>query len=239
MVDEQSKGILVILVRHGESEGNSSGRLQLPSEQLSSNGLSQASRLGDWFKASESRGDFRVKTVVTSDYERTLQTTAGLMGGLDPEAVEVKREPLFQERNFGDLRGQFYKDVCAQFGDLFAPDFDPPGGESWEVFRRRVELAWSVLTDEAQQLPPRQEGEPEPALVIVTHGLVLRVISDTFLFPGGQVVNFRNTAMAKIRLLPQESNMEVSIETFNVTPHLDEEALDDPLLRNQSSHGKL
>ena len=70
-------------------------------------------------------------------------------------------EPLLQERNFGDVRGTPYSELGV---DLFAPDFEPPGGEGWEAFYVRVDAAWLRVRSVAQ----RTRG----TLAVVTHGLV-------------------------------------------------------------------
>ena len=46
----------------------------------------------------------------------------------------------------------------------FADDYEPPGGESWAAFHRRVDSAWQTL----RALTMTTNGD----LAIVTHGLV-------------------------------------------------------------------
>jgi probable phosphoglycerate mutase len=73
----------------------------------------------------------------------------------------IEHTPLLQERNFGDLRGTPYDQLTE---DPFAPGFVPPGGESVEVFHRRVAQAFALIALRRRALPG--------ALVVVTHGLV-------------------------------------------------------------------
>jgi len=80
-------------------------------------------------------------------------------------SVPIEYTPLLQERNFGALRGTPY---AALQTDPFAPDFHPPEGESWDVFHARVAEAFAFVVEKRGQI----EGE----LVVVTHGLVLRVL---------------------------------------------------------------
>ena len=56
--------------------------------------------------------------------------------------MAVRHEPLLRERNFGDIRGTSYADLGF---DMFAPDYAPPNGETWEVFHARVDRAWEVV----------------------------------------------------------------------------------------------
>ena len=57
------------------------------------------------------------------------------------EGAPLTFDPLLHERNFGDIRGTPY----ASLGfDMFAPDYAPPNGETWEVFHTRVDRAWAL-----------------------------------------------------------------------------------------------
>lgn len=240
---------LVLLVRHGETAGNAAGRLQPPEEPLTATGRRQARRLGQALKTAETRGDFRVAAMLVSDLARTKGTAAGLLQALGPEGREVAQEPLLQERNFGDLRGQLYVDVSQEHGDFFAESFSPPGGETWAVFRARVDAAWAKVVATAVSMnQERLPGEAEPALVVVTHGLVLRAMADTHLALGdtSRQGNFGNTSVTAVRLVPGGDG-RAAVERLNDTSHLaaagaaglpDAEGaddadvpLDDPLLR--------
>ena len=65
--------------------------------------------------------------------------------------------PRLQERRYAGGRVLLRR-------ELFAPDLEPPGGESWATFHARVDRAWeAILAADA-----RTEGD----LAVVTHGLV-------------------------------------------------------------------
>jgi broad specificity phosphatase PhoE len=90
-------------------------------------------------------------------------------------------DPLLQERNFGDLRGTAY---TALEVDIFALDFVPPNGESWEVFHERVDRAWSLVRGMAAVAGGH--------LAVVTHGLVCRRLAERHLtLPAGVEVPAR------------------------------------------------
>ena len=57
------------------------------------------------------------------------------VGGLDAD---------LRERNFGALCGTPYAEI--EF-DAFAPDYAPPGGESWDELHARVDSAWERITN--------------------------------------------------------------------------------------------
>ena len=147
----------IVLVRHGETEGNAARILQLPDVPLNARGMRQAERLA------ERLHDFGITGIVCSDFLRARMTAAPIAKRL---GLEVVTTPLLQERNFGDLRGTPYAQVS---GNPFALDFVPPNGESWQVFHDRVAQAFEYVAAMRAKL---SDGH----LLVVTHGLVCRAI---------------------------------------------------------------
>lgn len=147
----------IVLVRHGETEGNASRVLQLAETPLNARGLRQAQRLA------ERLHDFGITQILCSDLPRARMTAEPIAARL---GLPVETTPLLQERNFGDLRGTPYANVA---GNPFAPDFVPPNGESWDVFHARVAQAFEYAAALRAKL---REGQ----LLVVTHGLVCRAI---------------------------------------------------------------
>jgi broad specificity phosphatase PhoE len=144
----------IYLIRHGETAHNARRILQPPDVPLSEVGLDQARRLA------ERLANEGIRRIVSSDLARAAMTAQALEA---TTGAPLHYEPLLQERNFGELRGTAYADLTE---DPFGPDYVPPGGESWESFRRRVERAWQVMQHYA--------AEAEGPVAVVTHGLVCR-----------------------------------------------------------------
>ena len=168
----------IFLIRHGETLGNATRTVQHPDIPLSPRGLEQAERLA---KRLEREG---ITAILASDYTRAAQTAAQLAG---VTGLPVRHEPLLQERNFGDIRGTPYADLGF---DMFAPDYAPPNGETWEVFHARVDRAWEVV----RAAIVGTGGH----LAVVTHGLVCRSLAARhLLLPEGTVVpeRWENTAV--------------------------------------------
>ena len=144
----------IFIIRHGETALGAAGIIQRPETPLSDRGRSQASRL------SRRLAELEVGRILSSDLRRAEMTA-------EPVAREtglpIELEPLLQERNFGDLRGMPYAELSC---DPFAPDSDPPGGETWEVFHARVDAGW----DRLREAVDATQGN----LAVVTHGLVCR-----------------------------------------------------------------
>ena len=145
----------VLLIRHGETDLNAARILQFPDTPLGDHGLIQAEQLARSLKRRP------IDLVLTSDYQRARTTAERLAVHTGASLVE---SPHLRERNFGELRGTPYTELGDL--DIFALDYEPPGGESWDVFHRRVDIAWGEVTARAQSLA----GD----LAVVTHGLVLR-----------------------------------------------------------------
>lgn len=146
----------IYLIRHGETAANAARILQTPDVPLSERGIAQARLLGARLR------EDGIAAILASDLRRAAMTAELLR---DATGARLAFEPLLQERSFGDLRGTPYAELA---GDPFAPDFEPQGGESWEVFHARVDRAWARVLEAA--------AETEGALAVVTHGLVCQSV---------------------------------------------------------------
>ena len=187
----------VFLVRHGETASNAARVFQMPDVPLSERGLDQARRLGRRL-AAESVG-----TVLSSDYTRAVMTAEAV--GATTGAPLVL-EPLLQERNFGALRGRAYAELD---DDPFAPDYVPPGGESWQALHARVDRAWQRIRAAAR------EGSGH--LVVVTHGLVcLSLVSRHLALDAGPApLRFGNTSVTRL-----DADPPFRVHLLNCTAHL-------------------
>jgi probable phosphoglycerate mutase len=171
-------GDTIFLIRHGETVGNAGRIVQLPESPLSPRGLLQAERLGARL------GSATIGRILASDLARAAATAESLRRAT---GAAVEYEPLLQERSFGDIRGTPYADLGY---DMFAPDYAPPNGESWDVFHARVDRAWARV----QALAAATEGP----LAVVTHGLVCRSLAARHLvLPAGAAVpeRWENTSL--------------------------------------------
>ena len=151
----------IFLIRHGETIGNATRVVQLPDNPLSPRGYAQAERLA---RRLASEG---IAHIVSSDFARAAATAETLRQTLD---VPLSFDPMLQERSFGDLRGTPYS---ALDFDMFALDYAPPNGETWDVFHQRVDRAWARV----QALAAATPGH----LAVVTHGLVCRSLAERHL----------------------------------------------------------
>lgn len=146
----------IMIVRHGETDGNATRVLQRPDVPLNQRGLRQAEQVAQRLA---SRGPVHI---LCSDLLRARMTAAPLA---TRSGITVEESPLLQERNFGDLRGTAY---AALAEDPFGPGFAPPNGEDWPTFHARVAEAFALVVSRRRSL--------NGTLVVITHGLVCRAL---------------------------------------------------------------
>src|SRR5215469_15880880 len=146
----------ILVVRHGETDGNAARILQRPDVPLNARGMRQAELL-----ARRLSGHGFVH-ILCSDMLRARMTAAPLA---TLTGLTIEENPLLQERNFGDLRGTPY-DALAE--DPFGPAFAPPNGEDWPTFHARVADAFAFIVSRRRDV--------KGTLVVMTHGLVCRAL---------------------------------------------------------------
>jgi broad specificity phosphatase PhoE len=190
----------ILLIRHGETEGNAARIVQKPDVPLSPHGEAQAEAL-----ARRLAGE-GVARILSSDLARAVATAERLRAAT---GAPLAFDSLLQERNFGDVRGTPYD---ALGFDLFALDFSPPNGETWEVFHARADRAW----ERVRALSAATPG----SLAVVTHGLVCRSIASRHLaLADGMLVpeRWENTS---VTIVDAREPWRVSL--LNCIAHLDE-----------------
>ena len=191
----------IYLIRHGETVGNAARVVQHPDAPLSPRGVAQAERVAARLAAEG------IARIVASDYARARVTAERVRAAT---GAPLTIEPLLRERNFGDVRGTAYADLGF---DLFAPDYAPPNGETWEVFHARVDRAWGRV----QAFAEAAGGH----LAVVTHGLVCRSLAGRHLLLAdgcGAPERWENTSVTIV-----ECPAPWRVRLLNCVAHLDEE----------------
>ena len=170
----------IYLLRHAETDGNATRVVQLPGVPLSERGRQQAARLAARLAGAG------ITRIVSSDLARAIETAEALHA---TTGAPVEIDPALAERNFGDVRGTPYSGLTA---DIFGPDYEPPGGETWATFRARVDDAWKRVLHSA--------AETDGHVAVVTHGLVCAAVFDRHLdgTPDDAPERWGNTALTII-----------------------------------------
>ncbi len=188
----------ILVVRHGETDGNALRILQRADVPLNARGMRQAEHL-----ARRLSGEPFVH-ILCSDLLRAKMTAAPIAS---LSGIAIEESPLLQERNFGDVRGTPWADFTE---DPFGPDYAPPNGEDWPTFHARVAEAFALIVARRRSV--------NGTLVVVTHGFVVRALVERHArLPVGLVSpeRFDNTG---VTVLHEDAPHGVSL--LNCTRHL-------------------
>jgi len=151
----------LILIRHGESEGNAIRHFTTsPEAGITELGRRQASEAALRIKAF-----FTPTLIVSSPYFRARET-ARIIAELIGAPLEI--EPDFREQSLGQLAGKPYDVVRADptFRADRSWEWRPSGGESQQDVRMRS----------APALDRWAKAHPDRELIIVSHGGVMRTL---------------------------------------------------------------
>lgn len=151
----------LLLVRHGESEGNA-GRMFTghSASPLSPLGERQAEALAD------ALAPLNPSVIYSSDLLRALATAAPLSART---GLPVRSDPRLRERDMGSFVGVRFEVLEAEQPESWRalktrdPEFTPPGGESHRQCGARVNLAIDDIL----------AAHPSGVVVVVSHGVAL------------------------------------------------------------------
>lgn len=198
----------IIIIRHGETEWNKTGRFQGHSDvPLSAEGRAQAAALGKNLVVDH------VDAIYASDLTRAMETAAPLAQRF---GLEVISDPLLRELNFGSWEGRNFNDVNAENPDAMKTFYnDPervniPDSEPFPEFQRRV-------AGRVREIVAQERGK---RIVIVSHGASIRILfADILSMPIRSIwhVSQLNTAVNKICF---EDDGFAVVTLMNDTSHL-------------------
>lgn len=198
----------IIIIRHGETEWNKTGRFQGHSDvPLSAEGRAQAEALGRNLVVDH------VDAIYASDLTRAMETAAPLAARF---GLPVIPDVQLRELNFGAWEGRNFNDVNAENPNAMKNFYtdpeqaDIPESEPFPAFQRRV--AGSV-----REIVARERGK---RIVIVSHGASIRILlADILSMPIRSIWHLSqlNTAVNKIRF--EDDGFPV-VTLMNDTSHL-------------------
>ena len=150
----------LIMLRHGQTEYNASGRMQGQMDtKLSDVGIRQAEAVARYMKG------VNIGYVVSSDLSRAAETARIVASS---RGLPVHLDPRLRETNLGDWQGQSREDVDRDYPGARAQWrhnalWAPPGGES------RIEVARRAR-DVINELMLAHPGWDDGAVLLVAHG---------------------------------------------------------------------
>ena len=198
-----------LLIRHGETEWNASGRIQGHSDvPLNDAGRRQARLLGERLSGVE------LAAVYSSDAARALDTARAVAAGRD---IGVTVRGQLREKSYGEWEGKTGPEVKAGYPEEFVRwqvqrdvSFVAPGGESESELRARVRAAADGLR--------RSHGDGE-TIAVVGHGGSLRALASELLgipTASGAMLWLGNTSVSELRI----HERYVALHRWNDTSHL-------------------
>lgn len=154
----------IFLVRHGKDDENyRGGWSKMP---LIEEGKKQVEKLADFLK--EKQINYNVQKIISSDLERTKQTTNIINEKLKVEVEFTKR---LREINNGEIAGMLNKKVEVKYPGLYYNTLELderyPGGESPIEFYNRIIKDFEDIVS---------ENEKYDNIILVTHNGVIDVI---------------------------------------------------------------
>ncbi|XVE89729.1 hypothetical protein DITRI_Ditri20bG0019200 [Diplodiscus trichospermus] len=233
----------IILVRHGESEGNldTSAYSTTPDLKicLTEQGRAQARRAGshlrDLISNHGSCPDWRVYFYV-SPYERTRSTLREIGKSFSKKRViGVREECRIREQDFGNFqveeRMKVIKETREKFGRFF---YRFPEGESAaDVFDRVssfLESLWRDIDLNRFHNNPSQDLN----LIIISHGLASRVfLMKWFKWTVEQFERLNNLGNCEIRVMELGNGGEYSLAINHTDEELQEWGLSPEMIKDQ------
>ena len=197
----------LLLVRHGETEGDSALRYWGKSDvRLSVKGLAQAERLRDRLTCEN------INAIYSSDLTRARAAAEIIASG---HSLPIISCPELREVNFGELEGLTFDEISQKYPGVArlwierSPKLEYPGGESRDDFTRRVVCFRKRLAKLA----------PSDSVLIVAHSGVLRTLICELLGCGPDVRWNLRCDLASLSILEMHDS-ESMLTLLNDLSHL-------------------
>lgn len=206
----------VYLIRHAESVGNIKGSLTSTTDYaLTDKGKKQAQRLG--MNLYEELNGKRV-TAYCSPLLRAKQTLQEILTCIGANEVNIVETPDLKEMDLGVLEGMPFDKQLICYPDIDLGKrlscLEAPEGECYQDVKQRVQHFCDLYID----------GLHDENVLIVSHGITLRVLTNVLLQRSDEDVNrlnwFENTAQTAL-IYDDEKGM-FRAEKLNDYSHLQE-----------------
>jgi alpha-ribazole phosphatase len=199
----------VILIRHGQTEWNISGRFQGQTDiSLTALGIEQAKKAAEYLKNEP------LAAVYASDLTRAMETGRQIAA---KHNLEVKPLAELREINFGKWEGMSYDEIKekwqGEIDKLFGrvSELNIPEGEN---FRAVIDRAVPAIA----KLIKKHDGQ---TIALISHGAVLRAVLGHYLnMPLDNIWSIRQDNTAINRLMFCDDGRAI-IELLNSTAHLE------------------
>ncbi|KAK6935424.1 Histidine phosphatase superfamily, clade-1 [Dillenia turbinata] len=234
----------LILVRHGESEGNVDEtvytRIADPKIGLTKKGIVEAEECGRSIREmieKDGADDWKIYFYV-SPYRRTLETLQALGRAFERSRITgVREEPRLREQDFGNFqdreRMRVEKAIRLRYGRFF---YRFPDGESAaDVYDRITGFRETLKADiDIGRFQPPDARNPNMNIVIVSHGLTLRVfLMRWYKWTVHQFERLNNLGNGKMIVMERGYGGRYSLLMHHTDSELREFGLTDEMLTDQ------
>ena len=204
--------IKLILIRHGRTLWNSSGRFQGQSDiELSKEGLIQAEKLAENFPVDH------VDRVYSSPLKRAF-VTGKLIA--DKFNAPIIADENFREITFGKWEGLTYEQISQNWGEELQFMFDRPDmakipeGESFTQVQNRAVVGLEKVIKKAMK------KDEDTVIAITAHGGILRTMLAYFLHMPLQYMWSLRQDNTAVNIITYYEKNKYSVELINSTAHL-------------------
>ncbi len=183
------------LIRHGESYGNIKGKIiSITNFELTEKGIAQSQRIGQKICTELKEAPI---SAYCSSLARARQTLTEILRCIGQENIEITETDFLKEMDLGLFEGMTWEERRQKYPEV---DLDKklsllqaPCGESYQDVKNRCEMfAEKYLKKE----------DDEKSIIIVSHGITLRILTNTLLNRPDEDVNFlnwtENTALTEL-----------------------------------------
>lgn len=192
----------LILLRHGQTTYNATGRMQGQLDtELSEEGQQQARRAAEFFARMKDSPELSIARILSSDLSRARDTAEIIAAEL---GLPVETDARLRETHLGEWQAQRSVDIDAQFPGSRAvwrhdATWAPPGGES------RVQVAQRAYPVIAELMDTFDEWDFRAVLVVAHGGTISALTSYLLDVPVEQyplLSGLRNTSWSQLAARP-------------------------------------
>ncbi|MDA1475998.1 histidine phosphatase family protein [Bacillus changyiensis] len=186
----------ICLIRHGETDWNSQGRLQGRTDiPLNETGKRQAKETGEFLKGTS------WDLIITSPLKRAKETAEIINQYLHLDIIEMED---FIERNYGDAEGMPFADRMKLY-----PDKNYPNQETKEALAARLMAGIDKIS----------EQYPKQKILLVAHGAAIHTLLSKIAIDDDSELHqtkLVNACLSNIRMLKNKWH----VEDYNLSDHL-------------------
>jgi probable phosphoglycerate mutase len=201
----------MMLVRHGETVANLEQRYHGRGDSpLTERGIAQAQAIGRRLSTLIERSSLEI---VSSPQPRAHRTAEIIRECFEETAPPIRLDERLREVSIGGWEGLSQREIIALAPGTFDGDgrhewcFRAPDGETYEAFEARIS-EWLFETID------------HPALVVVTHGILARVLRGLYAGMPRSVALSLPIAQDRVYRLEDNSIDEITIEVEHAMPRI-------------------